>query len=200
MNNLTKILSSAVLAMTVAFSAINASAATYTTGTGGGHGGDIYVQADGYKYLNTSSSYTSGTGPDETYIIIEPTPNAVNNAQHLQDALAAIGSTFIVTDFTSSGGNTYPGLNSTSFVAQGFLFNGFMVKASTNTLVGIFDIPISTIFWNTLWQTKNGVAQDMSHIAFFNTTIPQIPIPATLWLFAPALLGLMGFRRRNNKA
>jgi len=47
---------------------------------------------------------------------------------------------------------------------------------------------------------------DLSHIAIYSTDseIPDIstfgnpvPLPAALWLFGPALLGFMGFRRKN---
>jgi hypothetical protein len=29
--------------------------------------------------------------------------------------------------------------------------------------------------------------------------VSEVPVPAALWLFAPALLGLMGFRRKSKK-
>jgi len=33
----------------------------------------------------------------------------------------------------------------------------------------------------------------------YSTTVQVVPIPAALWLFAPGVMGLLAFRRRNNK-
>jgi len=53
---------------------------------------------------------------------------------------------------------------------------------------------------------KNDKPQALSHITIYSTgsDIPgtsifgnPVPLPAALWLFGPALLGFMGFRRKN---
>jgi len=44
----------------------------------------------------------------------------------------------------------------------------------------------------------------LSHMTLYTTSnapsviIPPVPVPAALWLFAPALIGMLGFRRRKN--
>jgi len=205
MSNLTKILSTAVLGLTVAFGASLATAAT--TGT------TITLPDSGhssYEYLSTDGSFTNGTGPDDAYIMIDFIPSAISAATVASET----GKT--ITNFWK---NNTPGGN-TGFANPGFLFEGFMIKAGNETLVGFFNTAISSLYWNTLFTSDFLDSQEakwcnahpekpcknpqnaMSHVVYYNITgdIPQIPVPAALWLFAPALLGLMGFRRRNNKA
>lgn len=188
-----------LLGLVILLTAQLSSAATvaYSSAAGSGTISDV---ANGYLYMSTDGSFTSGTGPDNTYLIEDAIPNAVDGAQ-LQTALTAIGSSFTVTDFTSSGGNTYPGLTSTgtsgTFTANNFSFQGFLVKAGNVSLVGLFNNPISYLEWNTLFA-PNGSGKgynSMSHIAFFN--VSEVPVPAAMWLFAPALLGLFGLRRKH---
>jgi len=177
-----------------------ASAALYNTANGSGEITDF--SSTGYQYINTVNNFSSTTtGPNEAYLIVDANPNAIDGL-HLQGALNAIGSSFIVTDFTSSGNDVYPGLVSTgtsgSYTAGDFTFNGFMVKGGNKTFVGLFDTAVSQVFWNTFFApNKNGNAfNGMSHVAFFNTSISEVPLPAALWLFGPALMGLVGLRRR----
>jgi len=60
-------------------------------------------------------------------------------------------------------------------------------------------------FWIS-FLNKGDQTPALSHITIYSTTsdIPDIsifgnpvPLPAALWLFGPALLGFMGFRRKN---
>ena len=45
---------------------------------------------------------------------------------------------------------------------------------------------------------KNGKQPDISHYSIYTTdAISEVPIPAALWLFAPALLGFLGLRRKR---
>ena len=49
-----------------------------------------------------------------------------------------------------------------------------------------------------LQPNKNGKDQNISHYSIYTTdTISQVPIPAALWLFAPALLGFLGLRKKQ---
>jgi hypothetical protein len=67
------------------------------------------------------------------------------------------------------------------------------MKYGTTTLIGLFSTPISSLDF----LTHDG--KDVSHIAYFNTSVSEVPLPAALWLFAPALMGFLGFRRRLTK-
>ena len=64
------------------------------------------------------------------------------------------------------------------------------MKYGTTTLIGLFNTPISSLDF----LTHDG--KDVSHIAYFNTSVSEVPLPAALWLFAPALMGFLGLRRR----
>jgi len=47
----------------------------------------------------------------------------------------------------------------------------------------------------SLTHTNVGIS-DGFNVSFFAGTLSSVPLPAALWLFGPALLGFMGFRRR----
>jgi hypothetical protein len=46
---------------------------------------------------------------------------------------------------------------------------------------------------------NGGAGGGLSNYRAYNSGVSEVPVPAALWLFAPALLGLMGFRKRKNK-
>lgn len=144
-----------------------------------GHEGTISTVVNINDYMPGASS---------GYLIEDALPNAVDASQ-LQTALNAAGAGFIVSDFTKIDpppvGNVFDSL------PLGIAFQGFLMKYSTFTMVGLFDSPITQLSYTT------HTGQDVSHIAYFNTS--AVPVPAALWLFAPALMGLLGFRRRFAK-
>lgn len=207
MNNLTKILSTTVLSFGLLFGATMASSATFI--------GPTVIVTDSNLYENSPTSPYSGiihtvsnggdyvwagsVAPIEAYILDANPPPAVNQ-EHLQVALDDAGSLYTVESFVSSDDAWFSGTlvdNGTSgtyYLSQGF--TGFMIKASTLTFVALFDEVVQSIDWNTNWVVNGqGIPHAMSHVGVLNA----VPVPAALWLFAPALLGLMGFRRRNNK-
>lgn len=169
--------------------------------------------ADAYQYVSTDGSFTAGTGPDYAYQL---NPNATTNAVKQDqlntafDAAAASGKYselvgYDVSDFYSTG--TYPAAteNTDFFTSDvfstghvntttlGLTFEGIMIKSGNTTLVALFNDAISELYFKTFIQ------QGISHIALFNTaSISSVPVPAALWLFAPALLGMVGFRRRQS--
>jgi hypothetical protein len=128
-------------------------------------------------------------GVSEGFHLAKPNPTAVSSA-HLQTALSAAGSSFVVTDFFKIED---PISNTLDTSSLGLAFSGFLMKYGTTTLIGLFDTPISSLDF----LTHDG--KDVSHIAYFNTSVSEVPIPAALWLFAPALMGLLGMRRRLAK-
>lgn len=81
-----------------------------------------------------------------------------------------------------------------------------VIKASNNFSSYLFTLPnvaktgtFSLIFSHV---TGNGQTKfyDLSHISIYTTSNGAgnpVPLPAALWLFAPALLGFLGFRRKN---
>jgi len=81
-----------------------------------------------------------------------------------------------------------------------------VIKASNDFASYLFTFPniadsgeFSLIFSHL---TGNGQTEfyDLSHISIYTTSNGAgnpVPLPAALWLFAPALLGFLGFRRKN---
>lgn len=169
--------------------------------------------AGAYQYVSTDGSFSAGTGPDYAYQLDpKATTNAVKQDQlnTTFDAAAASGKYaelvgYDVLDFYSTG--SYPvatentdfftsDVFSTGYVnttSLGLTFEGIMLKSGNTTLVALFSEAISELYFKTFIQ------QGISHIALFNTVpISAVPVPAALWLFAPALLGLVGLRRKQS--
>ena len=78
----------------------------------------------------------------------------------------------------------------------------FTVKASNEFAAYLFNVDtLGTGSFSTIGLLGNPVnmtPQDISHYSIYTTdTMSEVPIPAAIWLFAPALMGLMGFRRKN---
>lgn len=65
-----------------------------------------------------------------------------------------------------------------------YLFNAATLGTGTFTTAG-------------LEPNQNGRDQNISHYSIYTSNISQVPVPAALWLFAPALIGLLGLRRRQ---
>lgn len=155
--------------------------------------------ANGYLYVNTDNTIDSNgyftntlTGPSSAYTV-SGAGNPVLFADDLATELGTDIFNFNKTDV--SGGLTGEINRDTSF-------NGIVLKTATVNLVAIFDSPLSSVAWNMLWSADLfdiKKPKDLSHFSTFNTNISAIPIPAALWLFGPALLGFMGFRRRLSK-
>jgi len=112
--------------------------------------------------------------------------------------LGVINSSLITTDLGS--GNVFA-----TGIHQAGVINSFTLNA-----LGIASLNAATSFWaigghnstnhNAFGWTGGVSTQD--HIKLvLNTGVSEVPIPAAAFMFAPALLGFMGLRRRaKNKA
>ena len=199
MNNLTKTISTALLSLGLLFSASIASAAFVnmvpysSTSPSGNPSGDMYLVDNAAAYI------TNAPAPVEAYLFDNATPSAIDGT-HLQFALDTYGSSYEVINFTSSGDDVFPGLTldaggkSGTYDASPLSFTGFMMKAGNLTFVALFDSAIQSLSWNTSWTGDflGGSDHALSHMAVINA----VPIPAAAFLFAPALLGFMGLRRK----
>ncbi|WP_430009037.1 VPLPA-CTERM sorting domain-containing protein [Methylophaga lonarensis] len=130
-------------------------------------------------------------GAYQGYLVEDATPNALSQS-HLQTALNAAGAGITVNDFFKIEPGPVGDFLDTS--SLGLAFEGFLVKYSTFTMIGLFSPAITSLSYIT------HTGQDVSHIAFFNTSISEVPLPAAVWLFLPALMGFLGFRRRLTAA
>lgn len=99
---------------------------------------------------------------------------------------------------------TYSGTLSAPFV--------IILKATNAFTAYLFDAPdvANDGTYEVSITNKKGIAHDLSHMTIYTTTsgqapgidifgeqIPAVPLPAALWLFGPALLGFIGFRRKK---
>ena len=128
-------------------------------------------------------------GASEGFHLEKPNPTAMS-ADHVQTALSAVGSSFVVTDFFKIEN---PPTNTLDTSSLSLVFSGFLMKYAKTTIIGLFDTPISSLEF----LTHDG--KDVSHIAYFTTSVSEVPLPAALWFFAPALLGFLGLRLRMKK-
>lgn len=73
-----------------------------------------------------------------------------------------------------------------------------VLKATNNFAAYLFDVTTSgTGMFDTIGVTNDGKRHDISHISLYTTdSISHVPLPAALWLFGPALMGLIGIRKR----
>lgn len=79
---------------------------------------------------------------------------------------------------------------------------GILLKQATSSLLVLFNSPVSDLYWNTEFAGDHqgglgNVAGKISHYHVIDGTISEVPIPAALWLFGPALLGFLGLRRKQ---
>jgi len=86
---------------------------------------------------------------------------------------------------------------------DGTLTNPFVIvlKASNSFASYLFNDQQSANAsgeFKIIFENGQGVPHDLSHFSIY-TTVSNVPLPAALWLFAPALLGFMGFRRKTKR-
>jgi hypothetical protein len=155
------------------------------------------VTASAYQYVNTDSTFTSTGDPiSEAYLW-----SGDNISGDGADLIANL--TNFLTDhgiapsfsFTSAAKVDVEGDFTSGFFNTEVL--GVLLKASTETLFVAYSELTGPLFWNTLFSLNNqGDPKALSHYVLFDGGVGVIPIPAALWLFAPALLGLLGIRRK----
>jgi len=93
-------------------------------------------------------------------------------------------------DTLTSGTWTFSGTLTDPFV--------IVIKATNSFVSYLFEgqQDASNGTFNVIFTNSNGELQDLSHISIY-TTVSNVPLPAALWLFAPALLGFMGLRKKT---
>lgn len=83
--------------------------------------------------------------------------------------------------------------------ANPILFPTWMaVKAGNGYLVFAIALGTTSGSWSTEGLLNNGGRRpELSHLSFYDTGAPVIPIPAAAWLFGSALLGVIGIGYRR---
>jgi hypothetical protein len=155
------------------------------------------VTTDAYQYVNEDPTFTDQTitGVTTQAWYWEGSNTTISEGG---DGLIANLNTFL----TDNGGaatsltsyEKVDGLSGLDGVINQSVF-GILLKASTESLfVEYSELVGNPLYWNTLFSSNpQGDPQDLSFYVIFDGVIP---IPAALWLFAPALLGMLGIRRK----
>ncbi|WP_417550576.1 hypothetical protein [Methylophaga sp.] len=106
--------------------------------------------------------------------------------------------TFLITfPHVPSGGFSFPSFNGFKLSDTfGTIrdFKSVSINPITN-MVG-FDLSRITVFADEIWVNWGGLQYTMDTIVSLDIKPSAVPIPAAAFMFAPALLGLMGLRRR----
>jgi hypothetical protein len=174
------------------------------------------VTADAYKYVNTNSASSGGlftnsafsSSISEAYLWSGGGTNIAGENQQFETNL----NTFFENN-TMKGAN-YFDFNSavkTEDTDNAFEYpitsaiGGILLKQATASLLVLFNAPISQLYWNTEFaggpggpgSAGNGNGKLSHYVLIDAQTISQVPVPAALWLFAPALLGFLGLRKKQ---
>jgi hypothetical protein len=167
------------------------------------------VSSDAFKYVNTDNTLVSdlftnsgfSSSVSEAWLWSGGSTNIAGEGQIFENNL---------NNFFDNNGQAASDFdfNTAVKVSSGFEYpiagpiGGILLKQSTASLLVLFSSPVSNLYWNTEFTGGNsgGLGNDpskISHYLVIDGTISQVPVPAALWLFAPALLGFLGLRRKQ---
>lgn len=165
------------------------------------------VTSTAYKYVNTNNAVSSGEFTDSSF------------SSSIQEAYTWYGASTNISDgspgfisnlnsfFQSNGfAANYFNLTSATKVSSGFEnpitgpITGILLKQSTASLLVLFNTPVSDLYWRTVFPGANGNGTGISHYVLLEHPISEVPVPAALWMFAPALLGFAALRKKQKLA
>ena len=121
--------------------------------------------------------------------------NDVNGSAQLNAATGSTGGTTLAFDFSIFAfGADWGGVSDNRVTS---LIVGGEALAIPSLSPGFFGFVADAAFSSLLLQLTSGSADGFGlDDAVYSTGVNAVPIPAAAFLFAPALLGFMGFRRR----
>lgn len=166
------------------------------------------VTSTAYKYVNTNNATSSdGTFSNSAF------------SSSIQEAYTWYGASTNISDgspgfisnlnsfFESNGfAANYFDLTSASKVSSNFEnpisgpITGVLLKQSTASLLVLFNTPVSDLYWKTLFPGAKGNGTGISHYVLLEHPISEVPVPAALLMFAPALFGFAALRRKQKIA
>lgn len=95
---------------------------------------------------------------------------------------------------TSWSPATFNGFKITDVFSDIADFTSVSINSATN-MVG-FDLSRITVLADSIWVNWQGLSFTSETIVSLDINQSAVPIPAAAFLFAPALLGFMGLRRK----
>jgi len=170
----------------------------------------VTVGSDSIKAASCAGAYTIPEGEKENASLINGIFGATSDDEAGNWSLAGKTESFDLNDDGTSGTWTYA-IGEDQDLSSPFVI---VLKASTMFSAYLFkniddleDSAIGTFLISFQKVTGDGgsITPALSHLSIYTTdTIPgggifgsPVPLPAALWLFGPALLGFMGFRRKT---
>ncbi|THK43077.1 hypothetical protein E8Q33_00045 [Methylophaga sp. SB9B] len=155
----------------------NASAASLTLVGDAGNKGTVGISS-GEVVTASTSPLASGAFVSDAYTVTSDIA-----------AIATLSLTFNplapTTAVSIFDGMDIVGLSITKIGSLGILEYTWLLEAATEYVINVF-----------IGKALSGSNYDLRLTA---AGISEVPLPAALWLFAPALLGFLSFRRKANK-
>lgn len=152
------------------------------------------------NWFSTDGSFDANSGLVETAYLING--NIGGNAATVLNALNGLLTTsydFSGTKYDGTDPNSWIGTTGGSILGSSPI-SAVLLKTNTYSLFAVFNTAVTDLYWNNEWTkliSPNGQAQNLSHYIIYDGELSEVPLPAAAFLFAPALLGLMGLRRKN---
>ncbi len=149
-----------------------------------------------YYFPNVSSPYSNSDNGDK---VVGAGIEVSNVAENI--ATMDISDTNIYIDFLSSSSwtiSTFNGFKLTDTLNNIANFTSVSINSATN-MVG-FSLSNITVLADEIWVNWQGLSFDANTIVSLDLNTSAVPVPAALFLFAPALLGFLGFRRKITTA
>ena len=194
-----------ILTLVALFAVANTSASLAATFTADLSNGDVTANTytatnSGFSTENNDQGFEKEINTffvpnlDSDYLWTEKSKYNVDTGADGKGLTVAAGS-----DGWISGSWSFAGQLTSPFVIVIKASNAFAAYLFQNlpevtSISGSFDVAF----------LKNNNTPNLSHMTLYTASkapsviIPPVPVPAALWLFAPALIGMMGFRRRKS--
>lgn len=149
------------------------------------------VTADG----NNANACADHSGNDENYDPLNMFLPGTGYENYINDDFSlSLNWSFI--DSPEPGGTTGTWNLSAYTISNPFVI---VLKAGPNFAAYLFNIGATSVDWDTINLPTNGNNPiNLSHISLYTSTggPGEVPLPAAVWLFGSALMGLVGIRKR----
>ncbi|AUZ83776.1 hypothetical protein [Methylophaga nitratireducenticrescens] len=150
-----------------------------------------------YYFPTMSSPYSNADNGD---VIVGAGIEVNNVADNM--ATLDISDTNLLIDFSSSSYWNSSGFNGFKLTDTfGLIADFTSVSINPSTNMSGFDLSLITVLADEIWVNWQGLSFNTDTIVSLDINPSAVPIPAAVFLFAPALFGFIGLRyRAKNKA
>ena len=124
-------------------------------------------------------------------LAISRVTGALNTGSHFTDAWSHTG---VVEELARATNLGSTGWNNNETYSFDLIFTASLIQVFVND---VKELSISGTFNNGSFGFYNLSQQNVLYAGIEESAVPQVPLPAALFMFAPALLGFMGLRRKK---